>query len=550
MRLRCLGVVLLLLSSSPAWGDGCYIPERAVRKLPEIAAQRAVLAWKDGTETLVIASALDSSSQELGWIIPIPSVPKTIEKASPGSLKTLDFCLQPKIIHDLSRVIVTLLVAAWIGNLLVGTWLFRRNEMGCLLTALTILGLLFSLMLPAVGTTGSMVTRTGNVQVEKTVAVGGYLVKILKAVQPADLNAWLAENHYAPLPAEAEPTVADYIARQWVFAAIKLTRAESGANTPHPIRIDFAAKEPVYPMKLTALAGGNPRVELFVIANDRLSCDVLQEEFCDRFTKDFNPYLHSTFDDRYYETSLLFNAASTHLRIGHSSICGLMWNGCVVTKLVGTLSATEMAEDLHFVSQPFTAYRQHFFSREGAREASWILLISAIAIWTAVSMARYRQRIVEPRGLRWYLGKRMLPAVALSALGAVILFAGLPKIAPAEVQISRGLSYWFARERIVGWVENALKSRPQLLEKSESEIADCLLSDSRSVTPLKNLLTGAELQVEDSPGNFTIEKRPGRILIRTYDPTGMVLVNVHRIPGKDNSNESGPFPNSEREPSD
>ena len=31
-----------------AFGDGCYIPERAFRKFPEIPAQRAVLAWKDG----------------------------------------------------------------------------------------------------------------------------------------------------------------------------------------------------------------------------------------------------------------------------------------------------------------------------------------------------------------------------------------------------------------------------------------------------------------------------------------------------------------------
>jgi len=53
MRLGCLTVIAFLLSASVAFGDGCYIPERAVRKIPEIVAQHAVLSWKDGVETLV-----------------------------------------------------------------------------------------------------------------------------------------------------------------------------------------------------------------------------------------------------------------------------------------------------------------------------------------------------------------------------------------------------------------------------------------------------------------------------------------------------------------
>ncbi len=88
MRLQCLVVIGFLLSASAAFGDGCYVPERAVRKIPEIAAQRALLSWKDGVETLVISSALNSEAQTLGWIIPVPAVPTTVEKATPGSLKT------------------------------------------------------------------------------------------------------------------------------------------------------------------------------------------------------------------------------------------------------------------------------------------------------------------------------------------------------------------------------------------------------------------------------------------------------------------------------
>jgi len=86
-----------------AFADGVYLPDRAVRKLPGIPTQRALLSWRDGTETLLIASALDSESQRLGWLVPLPSVPRDISKADPGALKTLAFCVQPRITHDLSQ---------------------------------------------------------------------------------------------------------------------------------------------------------------------------------------------------------------------------------------------------------------------------------------------------------------------------------------------------------------------------------------------------------------------------------------------------------------
>ena len=100
--------------------------------------------------------------------------------------------------------------------------------------------------------------------------------------------AWMVgslKTDSLPCRKRAGPIIADYISQGWVFAAIKLTRCESGTNVPHPIKLVFANREAVYPMKLTAIAGGKPRFELFVIGDDRASCDTLQEEFCDRFRK-------------------------------------------------------------------------------------------------------------------------------------------------------------------------------------------------------------------------------------------------------------------------
>jgi hypothetical protein len=64
------------------------------------------------------------------------------------------------------------------------------------------------------------------------------------------------------------------------------------------------------------------------------------------------------------------------------------------------------------------------------------------------------------------------------------------------------------------------------VQGTDQEIAAWLLKtlDETRVdkaTPRKTI-TGTELKVEDSPGNFTIEKRDDKIVIRVYDRVGMV----------------------------
>ena len=285
----------------------------AVRKIPEIVAQHAVVAWKDGVETLVISSALDSEAQTLGWIIPVPAVPSQMEKATPGSLKTLDFCIQPSITHDLSPLVRSAIWAVLIGNLLVGTWLFQRKRFGCVAAWIFNVLVLYCLLMPAgLGTVRGGAERLSATQVEKTATVGSYSISVLKSARSESLNDWLAANGFAALPEAAGPTVADYITRGWVFVAIKLTRSEAGANVPHPVKLVFASQQAVYPMKLTALAGGKPAFQFFVIGNERASCDALHEEFCDRFSKSADNELGSR---RYQDFKKVYPFHRRHERL-------------------------------------------------------------------------------------------------------------------------------------------------------------------------------------------------------------------------------------------
>ncbi len=76
-------------------------------------------------------------------------------------------------------------------------------------------------------------------------------------------------------------------------------------------------------MKLTAIAGGSPDFEIFVIGDESASCDMLEKEFSDRFSE-------IEYDTHYnYETKTSFVGAVTHLQIGHPKItaaCVMIWS--------------------------------------------------------------------------------------------------------------------------------------------------------------------------------------------------------------------------------
>ena len=530
MRLWCLGIVAFLVSGSVALGDGCYFPQRTVRKIPDIVAQRAVLSWKDGKETLVISSALDSEAQQLGWIIPVPAVPETIEKATPGSLKTLEFCIQPRITHDLFPAVQSMIVVMLIGNALIGTLLFRRRYFGCLAISVLFFFLLIRLMLPAGMSGSASAAKSSGVQVEKTATVGSYAISILRPSQPDGLDSWLAENGFAALPEAAGPIVADYASRGWVFAAIKLTRSESGANVPHPIKLAFASKEPIYPMKLTALAGGSPAFEVFVIGNDRASCGILPEEFCDRFSQE------TRYGDDPGEMQSWFSGQTTSCSVGHSAICSLMWDGCVLTKLAGKVDAAKMTDDIQFAWAPFKSHQDHYFTQSGAWSVAAIVFVMLIGVGNILSMWDYARGFIQPREFAWYCVSRLLPLSVFACLIAGAVFASLPKLDNADIQVSRWREY---RLHSMGASCQALlDEHPDLLKRPEPEIAACLLKSlqdlAREDLPMKNPLTGGELTMEDSPGNFTIEKKMDRVVLRMYTGDGSIAIRTVPIPATGN----------------
>jgi hypothetical protein len=494
-----LGLLCVVGWAAAAWGDGCYFPERAVKKVPDIPSQRALLTWRDGVETLVISSTLDSEAQKLGWIIPLPAVPTTMEKADPGMLKTLAFCVQPWITHDNIRTARrTTIFLAWALGVLWAT-VFRVKTILDALMLLFLLGVLSVLVFAGIGTAGGMLGQSVlGTSIERTARVGAYDVTVLKAKSPLALNNWLATNQYAALPDNAAGVVAEYIQQGWVFTAIQLARTEPGRNTPHPIKLVFPAAQAVYPWKLTAAVGGAPELELFVVGKERAGLKGLPTEHCERFG---------------VEPAEVKRFSGQWTTIGHPEVMPLLWWGCVLTKLAGKVNS---ADDLRMEWSEYAPYRQTLYTANGAWGTAWMAGNFVLGGLSVLGVIVFFRRLRLPGGARfyfWNLGCWVAGAVALTV---VLTYFCLPKLPAGQFATTRRL-YMVGREKeYCDFLGERVRATPGLRAQSEEEIASALLADHWRENPYQ----GDGMRHESTPGNFTVRKVDGRIRISVYDRSG------------------------------
>ena len=104
---------VLLLASAGAGGearaDGKVLPPVLVAQEIEMPDQRALLAWKDGVETLVIESSFVGEGTDFAWVVPLPAKPE-VEAATRGTLPSVAALMLPVVrpanaAGDMSRLI-------------------------------------------------------------------------------------------------------------------------------------------------------------------------------------------------------------------------------------------------------------------------------------------------------------------------------------------------------------------------------------------------------------------------------------------------------------
>jgi hypothetical protein len=513
-RASTWAIVLIVWGSclcSMGSADGCKFPERAIATMPSINAQSALVVYRDGIETLIIESTYDTQSKTVGWVLPLPAEPTDLVVADSGLLKSLVLAVQPTVKNEFPGLpeVPIIIIALALPYLLT----FRIKDptkrshcraVGLGATATLVLFLMFFFS-PTLG--GEKFTELGQsdgLTELSSQRVGNYDVTILKADTPAALSQWLDGNGLRKLDDRAKAIVADYIDEGWVFSVALLTRNTDGPATPHPIAATFPTDEPIYPMRLTALAETTMHLELFVIADQRAVADGLDTFAADRYNP--MPPSREGIAQSYY-------AASVGRRnIGHPEAIQRMWPGCVVTRLSGRITPSEMDQDIFITQKSLKGrYRATVYSAKWksgavltASVAALIVMLLAVAITYEGGRRPTRQE------------KRILLGIAVVLLLAVVALQVLLPVVNTVTQHPR----WMMDPR-VGPMEAPMAIYEDKLTAmmTDNEILEHINAYMPDDTPAI---------LERSPGNIFILREDGKVFVCAYDEAARE--HRHRLP--------------------
>ncbi len=288
------GVMTLLLAAGTALADGKFC--RGGPDSPSVPFQRALIAWDDGQETLVLQSQYSlpdaSGRRELGWVVPVPSVPDLA--SMPADEADYFFAglaqeSRPDVWHyrtlacTVSAVILLVpftigLVQLWRDGAISGYMIWAAMLIlahsallppippvfilaPTLITSPLALIAIGSLLLPACGWMvqflrythtyrsmalnvlfllcavlllhpfGRVVTagRSAGVTTLKAQQVGVYDARVVKADEPKALIEWLRDNDFGYRDADRD-AFERYVERGWCFVVARVDTSEDASE--------------------------------------------------------------------------------------------------------------------------------------------------------------------------------------------------------------------------------------------------------------------------------------------------------------------------------
>ena len=115
-------------------------------------------------------------------------------------------------------------------------------------------------------------------------------------------------------------------------------------------------------------------------------------------------------------------------------------------------------------------------------------------------------------------------------LGTWIVIAIVPRLDDSEIQTSRHRRS--LPQELASVTQGFLQDHPEVLHGNVDEIIQHIMLDKAGpnfeYAELWKSSLGTELSVGDEPGNFTVEKRDGYVVVRVYDQDGRVF--IHKLP--------------------
>jgi len=442
--------------------------------------QRALLFHRDGTERLVIETALDGAAGAMAWVIPVPAPPTRLEPADRGMLNTA--ASYTPVLVDVSGgehapLALAALAAAGIVTL---TRLFGgRSRLMGRLWPLALLPFALLVLSPKAASFAAGAALPGPAAAR----VGAYDTVTATASSGDALRALLERQGFLVAPA-ARAALDAYAREGWTFVAARL--AEPGAR-PHPLLLEFPSRAPVYPMRLT----GEATLDLFVFGDAGASCAGLETIARTRLAEPGRP-AHPARRNPPGE------AAFAHAPL-RAFAPGARW----LTRLRGRAGP----DDLRPVAAPGEPLVRRIPTERAARGAAaerFGLATTAALLLLAIARALVpaaRGRRLQPYEalLLWWL------AILTGLIVGLKPYLTVPRV--AEPAAEAAYEAWRAHAEIAETI-------------GEGDPASAREKAARYWEGRANPSSGGPVVEEESPGNYRIEEREGRAVYRWYDATG------------------------------
>ncbi len=511
-----VAIVVVAICQTTARADGKYFPLIGAEAEPTIPFQRAVIAYRDGSETMIVESAVQNGGGEVGWVVPLPAVPEEVTACKPGVLTSVYQLVGPTIVSSLGTALSASALWFW-GLLLVCLWIaqdraypnvsrgFRVARTAVAAVALLVVAAWW--LSPTLSR--SRLIPAGGVRLLQHHRAGSYDVDVVTGQSGQAVRAWLTGNGFGVSP-EAASVLDDYARRGWCFAAARIRADGDETIVPHPLKFVFRTSQAVYPMQLTGVGAQRMRLDLYVIGEQPAAHPHLDRWSCDRYRPVRNSPSEGPFwrlaDGCNLTVGETYEAESIGIAVGHPDITALMWPACTLSHLRDTLNPTEMAQDFIIRWERAEPHRVSVYTPESAAELGHVSARVAGGLGvTMVTLVWVRSNRRRSRRLVWALiGGVLLVAVC---------FVGVGRLVPTVETQSFGTGRFGARLRTDAYAE--------LLEEpwSATDSADfpTLWAQSLDRLPVSSRFGPLEFAAIDVPGGYEIAPAPGGWTLTLYD---------------------------------
>ncbi len=283
MRAAAVILVALATTAVPAAlrADGkFYFREPVPAKEPY---QRAMLAWQEGQELLVVQPHLLGKAEDFAWVMPVPAEPEMGAMRADMAWDFFDDLAEVSQPHGIPISVIPAFVLLLILVVLPFTW--RRIPSKHFLTtvvALGCFGIACGFFVPTFLRGRGPPPDDDGVTVLSSEKLGIYDTQVVRSNRPGALKDWLAKNGYR-FAAEDDGIIRAYEEKGWCFVtskiALKLEKDQIPDGMIDALVLTFASQEPVYPFALTATSGYETQVLLYALADHKLVHPAMELKF-------------------------------------------------------------------------------------------------------------------------------------------------------------------------------------------------------------------------------------------------------------------------------